>query len=69
MTAKGILNLGLKILLLGILIGLFISFYQFIMHEIIAISNDIFQSNNSLLIFIMLVIAIILSFIIIIILK
>ena len=35
------------------------------MHEIIAISNDIFQSNNSLLIFIMLVIAIILSFIII----
>ena len=65
MTAKGILNLGLKILLLGVLIGLFISFYQFIMHEIIAISNDIFQSNNSLLIFIMLVIAIILSFIII----
>lgn len=64
--SKKYVYLILEIIILGIIVGLFISFYQFIIHEIINLSDEIFTSNNSLLISISFIISIILSFIIII---
>lgn len=65
MTFKKVVALCLEIIILGILVGLVISLYQFLMDKIIDISNEIFASSNYILLTICLVLAILLSFVII----
>ena len=62
---KKTLSLILEIVLLGVIVGVFIAFYQFLVHEITNISNEIFQGQNNLLIGSYLIVAILLSFLII----
>lgn len=60
-----VVRLSFKLVILGVIVGLFIAGFQYLIHEVTALGTYIFTSNNSLLIGVFLVIAIIISFILI----